>query len=58
MSTTVWIDCLECDGEIDVEKVLGPNGEDWSEYPDVCPHCGEDLNGPAVDQREDFHSDI
>jgi hypothetical protein len=59
MSSVIYEECLECDGEFEVQVTLGPlEGDSDYEYPDACPHCGASLDYPEVDEREDFHSDI
>lgn len=52
------IECNECEQEI-VGVLIRDEFEDWIDYPDECPHCGESIdNGVDCDTREDFHSDI
>jgi hypothetical protein len=47
-------ECLNCGtmaAAVDVEHT--PEGEEYI-FPDNCPECGESLDYPTVDEREDF----
>lgn len=48
------IECLDCGEEVAYEDIeYTPEGKEYI-YPDNCPECGESLDYPSVDEREDF----
>jgi hypothetical protein len=53
-----YVECLECDAEIECERVWDESGYEYADSPDECPECGAEFNYISMDEREDFHSDV
>ncbi len=55
MSTMV---CYNCGNEV-VGEIVSEEWDSWTEFPDTCPHCTEELDTSAhYHYREDFHADL
>lgn len=47
------IECLECGAEVEAVDFGSEEFDDY-EYPMYCPECGDPLDDPSGDDREDF----